>query len=100
MFLVELSHTTIKEEIETLDYKAKRKAIALKDSGIQLDHDNNKLMKFIEEDNITTNNKEKEADKQMGIRKKKEIELKSRDQKIQNLKSEIEKFKGMKYVIN
>lgn len=33
MFLVELSNNTIKKEIEELDHKSKRKAIALKDSA-------------------------------------------------------------------
>ena len=37
MFLVELAHSTIKEEIEELDHKSKRKEIALKDSGNQLE---------------------------------------------------------------
>jgi hypothetical protein len=54
MFLVELSNTTIKKEIEELDHKSKRKAIALKDSSNQLENDHIKLMKFIEQDNITT----------------------------------------------
>jgi hypothetical protein len=51
MFLVELSHNTIKEEIEDLDYKGKRKEIALKDSNVKLENDNIKLMKFIDLDN-------------------------------------------------
>jgi hypothetical protein len=54
MFLVELSNTTIKKEIEELDHKSKRKAIALKDSSNQLENDHIKLMRFIETDNITT----------------------------------------------
>ena len=33
MFLVELSNTTIRREIEELDHKSKRKEIALKDSA-------------------------------------------------------------------
>ena len=33
MFLVELSNNTVKTEIEELDHKSKRKAIALKDSS-------------------------------------------------------------------
>ena len=54
MFLVELAHNTIKSEIDELDHKSKRKAIALKDSSYQLEQDNIRLMKFIENDNITT----------------------------------------------
>lgn len=63
MFLVELSNNTIKKEIEDLDHKSKRKAIALKDSSNQLENDHVKLIKFIESDNITTGEKEKEAEK-------------------------------------
>ena len=48
MFLVELSHNTINEEIEELDRKGKRRAIALKDSNAQLENDHIKLMKFID----------------------------------------------------
>jgi hypothetical protein len=48
MFLVELSNTTIRREIEELDHKSKRKAIALKDSANQLESDHIKLMRFIE----------------------------------------------------
>ena len=33
MFLVELSHNTVKKEIDELDNKSKRKSIALKDSS-------------------------------------------------------------------
>ncbi len=48
MFLVELSHNTVKKEIEELDDKSERKAKALEDSRKQLENDNIKLMKFIE----------------------------------------------------
>ena len=48
MFLVELSHNTVKKEIEELDHKSKRKAIALKDSSNALENDHIKLMRFIE----------------------------------------------------
>ena len=52
--MVELSNTTVKKEIEDLDHMSKRKAIALKDSANKLENDQIKLMKFIEQDNITT----------------------------------------------
>jgi hypothetical protein len=54
MFLVELSYNTIKEEIKDLDMKKNRKGDALKDSSLQLDADNAKLLKFIDRDNIST----------------------------------------------
>lgn len=48
MFLVELANNTVKKEIEQLDHKSKRKAIALKDSANDLENDHITLMKFIE----------------------------------------------------
>jgi hypothetical protein len=63
MFLVELSHNTVKKEIEELDHKSKRKAIALKDSSNDLENDHVKLIKFIEQDNTTTQDKDKEAER-------------------------------------
>ena len=54
MFLVELSHNTITEEIKDLNSQKKRKSYALKDSGDQLEKDKSKLIKFIETDNKTT----------------------------------------------
>lgn len=95
MFLVELSNNTIKKEIEELDHKSKRKAIALKDSSNQLGNDHIKLMKFIEQDNITTQDKEKEAEKMVALRKKKETKIKKIDTRVANLKSEIEKNKDV-----
>ena len=95
MFLVELSHNTIKEEIEDLDYKGKRKEIALKDSNVKLENDNIKLMKFIDQDNQTTTLKEKEAEEITKDRKNKEVKIKNIDQKIQSLKSEIDKNKDI-----
>jgi len=50
MFLVELSQNVIKDKIEELDFKNKRKAKALKDSELQLQNDDVKLLKFIEKD--------------------------------------------------
>ena len=48
-------------------------------------------MKFIENDNITTQEKEKQADNFMKDRKEKEGKIKNIDNKIQYLKSEIDK---------
>ena len=82
MFLVELSYNTIKKEIEELDHKTKRKDIALKDSSNQLENDHIKLMKFIEQDNITTQEKERQAESMVALRKKKENKIKKIDSKI------------------
>ena len=57
MFLVGLSYNTIREEILQLDVKQNRKGDALKDSSLQLDTDSAKLIKFIENDNMTTQEK-------------------------------------------
>lgn len=95
MFLVELSHNTIKKEIDELDNKSKRKDIALKDSTIKLENDHVNLMKFIEQDNLTTQDKDKEAEQMQNVRKKKEKKIKKIDTQIQNLKSDIEKNKDV-----
>ena len=62
MFLVELSHNTIKEEIVDLELKKSAKKEALLDSSNQLDKDNKKLVDFIERDNVGTENLNKEAE--------------------------------------
>lgn len=50
-------------------------------------------MKFIENDNITTQEKEKQAENFMKERKDKEAKIKKIEGKIQGLKSDIEKNK-------
>jgi hypothetical protein len=62
MFLVELSYNTIKEEIIDLELKRNAKREALTDSSNQLEKDNKKLVDFIENDNLTTQNDNKAAD--------------------------------------
>lgn len=62
MFLVELSYNTIKEEIIDLELKRNAKREALDDSQKQLEKDNKKLVDFIENDNLTTQNDNKAAD--------------------------------------
>lgn len=62
MFLVELSYNTIKKEIEELDKKTKDKDLALKNSSAELDEDHLTLIKFIEQDNISTQDKERQAE--------------------------------------
>lgn len=91
MFLVELSYNTIKEEIFNLDEKQNRKGDALKDSSLQLDTDSAKLIKFIESDNMTTQDKKKEADTEVVKRKKAEVDIKKDEADIQNIRSEIDK---------
>ena len=48
----------IQNRIGDLDVKGRRKAQALKDSESQLQNDDVKLLKFIEKDQISTNDKE------------------------------------------
>lgn len=74
MFLVELSYNTIKEEIQELEQKKNRKAFALKDSSDQLEKDSDKLIKFIDTDNKTTSDRQKDAD--LAVQEKKNAESK------------------------
>lgn len=91
MFLVELSYNTIKEEITDLDKKKNRKGDALKESSTQLDKDSAKLIQFIDSDNISTQDRQKEADAAMVERKASENQIKKLEAKIQQVKSDIDK---------
>ena len=91
MFLVELAYKTIKNEIDELRHKAKRKDIALQDSTDQLERDSFELMKFIERDDMRTAQLDKEAEMMQSKRKKKETKLKNIENEIANKKSDIEK---------
>lgn len=91
MFLVELSYNTIKEEIKDLDLKKNRKSYALADSSTQLEKDSAKLIQFIESDNMTTSDRNKEAELATTERKQAENKIKGLDVKIQTVKSEIDK---------
>jgi len=82
MFLVELSYNTIKEEIKDLDMKKNRKGDALKESSTQLDKDSAKLIQFIDSDNISTQDRSKEADAAMVERKASENQIKKLEAKI------------------
>lgn len=82
MFLVELSYNTIKEEIADLKIKNDRKANALQDSSAQLIKDNDKLVAFIENDNLTTQDRNKEAELAQIERKAKELQIKQYDTNI------------------
>lgn len=57
MFLVELSNNTINNEILDLEEKKKRKDFALKDSTNALEKDSERLIEFIEDDNMKTKRK-------------------------------------------
>lgn len=76
MFLVDLSYNTIKEEIKELDSKQRKKSAALKESSTQLEADNAKLIQFIESDNMTTQNRAKDAELETTKRKQAENEIK------------------------
>lgn len=91
MFLVELAYNTVKDEINEIDLRKNRKAFALKDSSNQLEKDSDKLIKFIETDNRTTSDRNKDAELATQQRKAAEISIKAIDGKIQNVKSEIDK---------
>jgi Domain of unknown function (DUF4200) len=95
MFLVELSQNVIKDRIEELDWKNKRKAKALQDSALQLQSDDVKLLKFIEKDQLQTHDREREADRATAERKLMEITDKELQSQIVNIRSDIEKSKDV-----
>jgi hypothetical protein len=95
MFLVELSQNVIQQRIQELDLKNQRKARALKDSEVQLQSDDQKLLRFIERDQLQTHEKEKDADRTIGERKGMEQLDKELQMQIVNVRSEIEKQKDV-----
>ena len=62
MFLVELAHSTISEEIKNLKEHKERKANALKESKQNLHEDGVKLLDFIDRDQQKTTEMEKKAE--------------------------------------
>lgn len=82
MFLVELSYNTIKTEITDLSLKKNRKANALQESSSQLTKDNEKLVNFIEQDTMTTRDRNKDAEQALNERKMAEQKIKNLDSKI------------------
>lgn len=62
MFLVELSNNTIENEIKDLELKKSRKAHALQDATSALEKDSERLIEFIEDDNMKTKRKQKDAE--------------------------------------
>ena len=91
MFLVQLSHNTIKKEIESLNNKVERKKKALKQSSELLNEDEKIVRGFVEKDNDDTKKSEDNAERLQHERKRKEDELKEIDAQIQNLRSEFQK---------
>lgn len=75
MFLVELSNNTINTEIQDLEKKKERKSIALQDSTAALEKDSERLIEFIEDDNMKTKKKMQEAEKAAEERRKAEAEI-------------------------
>jgi|JI10StandDraft_1071094.scaffolds.fasta_scaffold255083_1 hypothetical protein len=91
MFLVQLSHNTIKKEIDLLNTKIDNKQEALEKSAFQLNEDEKIVRTYVEKDNEITKTLETQADGQQLERKKKEEEIKNIDSQIQNLRSEYQK---------
>lgn len=99
MFLVELSYNTVKKEIEELDHKQSRKKTAIETSQVQLEKDGLKLMKYIEKDQIKTSKKEKKAKQAMKDAQLLNEESKDLENKINNVRSEINKNKDILFAL-
>ena len=84
MFLVELSCNTIKEEIEHLEQKKTLKDKALSVSTDQLQKDDDKLTSFIQQDEVTTDNRTKDADAAAQKTKDATMQSKKLDTEIQH----------------
>jgi hypothetical protein len=67
----------------------------LKESELQLQNDDVKLLKFIEKDQLTTHDKEREADRTTAERKAMEAIEKELQTQIVNIRSDIEKSKDV-----
>lgn len=77
MFLVQLSHNTIKKEIELLQNKVERKSKALDQSKKLLNEDEREVRNYVEDNNKTTKAIEEDAEKAQKLRKDKEEKLKN-----------------------
>ena len=62
MYLVELSNNTIGNEIKDLELKKSRKEAALDEASKALEKDGERLIDFIEDDNMKTKRKQKDAE--------------------------------------
>lgn len=77
MFLVQLSHNTIKKEIELLENKIERKGKALEQSKKLLNEDEREVRNYVESNNKTTKQIEEDGEKTLKVRKEKEDKLKN-----------------------
>lgn len=77
MFLVQLSHNTIKKEIELLENKIERKGKALEQSKKLLNEDEREVRNYVESNNKTTKQVEEDGEKTLKVRKEKEDKLKN-----------------------
>lgn len=82
MFLVQLSHNTIKKEIDSLENKIERKVKALDQSKKLLNEDEREVRNYVEENNKNTKNVEEQAEQKMKERKELEEKLKNTEAEI------------------
>ena len=91
MFLAELAFNTVEEEIKDLELKQNRRDESLLMSQEELEKDNIDLIQFIHHDNSLKMEKEQKERREQQKKQEREDLLKQYDQKIQTVKSEIEK---------
>lgn len=91
MFLVELSHKTICQEIEDIKQQKKKTKQALDESQINLRADSAKLLEHIERDTSKTEEQHKAAEEATKERKAVEKNLSALKGDITNITGEIEK---------
>lgn len=93
MFLVQLTHNTIKDKIGSLETKLDRKHRAWKQSEHLLHEDEKIARSYVENSNAETKNMENYAEDTFFLRKQKDDELKEIDDKILHYKLELSKHK-------
>ena len=93
MFLAELAYNTVAKEIDELERKKENRKQVLEQSQRELEEDHDDLIKFIHNDTKTKNERDDEEKKQLKIKAEKEDKLKSKENEISSIKSEIEKNK-------
>lgn len=77
--MVELSNNTIDNEIKDLELKKTRKSYALQDSTDALEKDSERLIEFIEDDNMKTKRKQKDAEMAAEKRRAAEAQINALD---------------------
>lgn len=82
MFLVQLSHNTIKKEIDALETKIERKVKALDQSKKLLNQDEKDVRNYVEHNNENTKKIERDAEEKMKERKELEEQLKNTEAEI------------------